>query len=384
MKRYIGFLAIVLVAVLFLFGTAAYADIQLAKGMDATVELVTGSTVTFNVKCEDLAGDGFENYLIDLQYDDEILGNPRIVDSSYPEGWTLYKGLFGKGRVTYFAADETVQNPSDEDLDIIIEFTVIGVSSKNKPFETSVIVSGAATEDGTYVNKTKTDSIEMILKGGVPLGTVFTEKGQGSYTVTGKNTVAFTKADKKAGSITIPATIKKGDITFKVTEIGKKAFSKNKKIKNVMIGKNVKTIGEQAFASATKLTTVKGNAALVTIGEGAFKGCIALKSFDFGKNLKTVGASAFENCSKLASASLYDKVATIGAKAFANCKGLKKLEIRSANLDDVSNVGKEAFSNTPKKMKVKIYIRDASVYKAVKKTLIERGINKKAGFERIK
>jgi len=73
------------------------------------------------------------------------------------------------------------------------------------------------------------------------------------YKVLTKSTVAFIKSmNKKA--ITVPATIKVGGKTFKVTQINANAF-KGSKIRTVTIGKNVNVIKKNAFkgSKATKI-----------------------------------------------------------------------------------------------------------------------------------
>lgn len=385
MKRYAGFLALVLIAVLFLFGTAASADVLvLDKRMNSDFKLVTGSTITITVDCKDLKGSSFENFLVDLDYDHNILGEAKVIQKSVPKGWTLYPGHTGKGRFTFFAADETAENPSGKKFSVAIEFKVTGYAAKDTPFTISVDVSGAADVNGKYIPRMASDSKTMTLKGGIPVGTVITGNDKCEYIVTGKKEVSFYKAAKKATSVTIPATIDKGGIRFKVTGIWDKAFSGNTRVKTVKIGKNVKTIGEQAFASATSLTSVKGNTGLVTIKQGAFKGCRALKSFAFERKLTTLEASAFEGCTSLSSAVLYEKVSFVGAKAFYNCKGLKTLTIRTTKLDDTSTVGKQAFKGTPKKMKVKIYTGDRTLFDEIKETLIDRGVSRRATFKRVR
>ena len=90
-------------------------------------------------------------------------------------------------------------------------------------------------------------------------------------------TVAFTKAYNKT-SVTVPATIKAGGKTYKVTQINAKAF-KGSKIRMVTIGKNVKTIKKNAFAKskATKLI-VKTK----LLKKSKVKGCLK------GSKIKTV------------------------------------------------------------------------------------------------
>lgn len=76
------------------------------------------------------------------------------------------------------------------------------------------------------------------------------------------------KTEKK---ITIPATVKIDGYTYKVTQIDNKAFYKNKRLTQVVIGKNVTKIGKQAFLSSSKLKKVDIKAdKLSTIGTQAF------------------------------------------------------------------------------------------------------------------
>ena len=78
---------------------------------------------------------------------------------------------------------------------------------------------------------------------------------------------------KKTSKITIPATIKIGNDTYKVTSVSKNALKNNKKLKTVVIGKNVTSIGKKAFFGCKNLKkiTVKSKI-LKKVGAKAFKG----------------------------------------------------------------------------------------------------------------
>lgn len=70
-------------------------------------------------------------------------------------------------------------------------------------------------------------------------------------------TVAFVALkNKKAKSITVPATVKINNQTFKVTTISKDAFKNCKKLKKVTVGKNVTSIGKNAFKNCSKLSKI--------------------------------------------------------------------------------------------------------------------------------
>ena len=102
--------------------------------------------------------------------------------------------------------------------------------------------------------------------------------GRGFYKVTksdAKNgTVSLVKPRKATEKkFTVPGTVKIDGVTFKVTEISKNAFKNNKKLTQVIIGKNVSKIGANAFNGAKKLKkiTIKSTQ-LKKVGSKAFKG----------------------------------------------------------------------------------------------------------------
>ncbi len=103
---------------------------------------------------------------------------------------------------------------------------------------------------------------------------------QAQYKITNlseaKKTVSYVKPNTKKAALSVPATVKIQGETFKVTEIAKKAFYKNKKLKRVAIGKNITKIGDKAFY-----------------------GCKSLKKVTIkSKKISKVGKKAFGNTSK--------------------------------------------------------------------------------------
>ena len=77
-----------------------------------------------------------------------------------------------------------------------------------------------------------------------------------SDAVNGTVSAVKLKATKKT-KVTIPAAVKIGNYNFKVTAIGKNAFKNSRKLKSIVIGKNVKNIGTGAFLKGCE--TVKRN-----------------------------------------------------------------------------------------------------------------------------
>lgn len=99
-------------------------------------------------------------------------------------------------------------------------------------------------------------------------GIEYTAPSQGN-----KCTVVVTYGKKASGNVTIPDKITFAGKEYKVTEIADKAFEKNKKIKKITLGKNIKTIGKQAFFKCKNLNQVTIRSTSVKkIGSKAFYG----------------------------------------------------------------------------------------------------------------
>lgn len=79
--------------------------------------------------------------------------------------------------------------------------------------------------------------------------------------------------NKKKSKITIPATVKKNGYSFRVTAVNKQVFQKNRKITDVVIGKNVGSIGAKSFYGCQKLKSVRFMGVKAPkIGSKAFSG----------------------------------------------------------------------------------------------------------------
>lgn len=107
---------------------------------------------------------------------------------------------------------------------------------------------------------------------------------------------------KNTTTVKVPDTVIVDNITYTVTAIADKAFSSNKKIKNVSIGKNVISIGKDAFKNCTKLKNVEiKSTSLNKVGANAFSGDksltkITLKSTKLTKN--SIGKNALKGTNK--------------------------------------------------------------------------------------
>lgn len=154
------------------------------------------------------------------------------------------------------------------------------------------------TDDKSVVdNKVKNQNGSKEVKKGDVLTS---NKGVYKVTDTKKKTVEYTKAkNKKASTVSIPSEIKINKKKYKVTSIAANAFRNNKKLKKVVIDKNVKKIGKNAFRGCKKLNSVTIGKNVESIGNHAFYGCKKLNTIEIKTpKLKKVGKAAFKKIAK--------------------------------------------------------------------------------------
>ncbi len=99
------------------------------------------------------------------------------------------------------------------------------------------------------------------------------------YRVTGAATAEYVgplSSDKK--KVLIADTIEYNGKVYKVTSVAKDAFKNNKRITEVVVGKNVTIIKDRAFANAKALKKVTLGKNVTKIGKHAFKGSKKLKT----------------------------------------------------------------------------------------------------------
>ncbi len=159
-----------------------------------------------------------------------------------------------------------------------------------------------------------------------------------------KMTATVTSCDKKAVSVTIPATVTKGGKTYKVTAIGDNAFYSNTKLLEVFISDNVKTIGSFAFTKCTGLETVVIGDGCTTLGGSAFYGCAKLVNLTLGAKVQYIGSYVFSNCYSLKNVVLSDVVTSLGSEVFNKCYALESVTIGN----NVTTINKNMFYNCNK------------------------------------
>lgn len=148
--------------------------------------------------------------------------------------------------------------------------------SKSKPVGNYTYTCKLTSGSYSQVTKAATVTVKAPAKG----KKYKDDKKMATYKVTkaradGKGTVEYVKpVNKKKSVVTIPATVKIGGVTYKVTSIAKNAFKGNKNIKRLTIEKNVEKIGAKAFYGCKKLKTITIKTTKLKakkIGAAAFK-----------------------------------------------------------------------------------------------------------------
>ncbi len=100
--------------------------------------------------------------------------------------------------------------------------------------------------------------------------------GKYAYKITSSNSVKLTTIPKTTKTLNVPDTITYNGKKFKVTSIQCNVSDQSKKLKKIVIGKNIKTIESYAFNNCTNIKKI------------IFK----------SKNLKKIGKNAFKNINK--------------------------------------------------------------------------------------
>ena len=152
--------------------------------------------------------------------------------------------------------------------------------------EQKVTLAGAVTcpdtidSNGVSLSTSITVTISAASSDEKDSKTKKSDDGKATYNITASDakekTVTYVApVNKKQSKVTIPSTVLIDGVKYKVTAIEKNAFKNNKKIKTVIIGKNVKNIGAKAFYGCKNLKNITIKTTKLTaktVGSKAFKG----------------------------------------------------------------------------------------------------------------
>ena len=108
-------------------------------------------------------------------------------------------------------------------------------------------------------------------------------------------TVGWNGYTAPTGSLTIPATVVNGGVSYSVTAIDRMAFQNCYGITEVVIPGSVVSIGQRAFAEDTSLVTALLQEGVQRIDLMAFSSCTHLDTIELPSTLTRIAVSAFDN-----------------------------------------------------------------------------------------
>ena len=146
-------------------------------------------------------------------------------------------------------------------------------------------------------------------------------------------TVTRTILGFQGGEITIPATIKKGMISYPVTGVGNMAFASCPQRVSVTFSGNIDSIGDSAFEYCPALESVTFPGDVGSIGDSAFVNCAALKTVTFSGNVGNIGSDAFMFCTELKNVTFSGDVDNIEDNAFEGCTALTMIYVPASMPD---------------------------------------------------
>lgn len=135
----------------------------------------------------------------------------------------------------------------------------------------TAVITAKSADGNAKGNITITVSVK--LPGVLENRTIDNRNYQITASTESEKTVKLLKSLKKGKKVVIGADVTIEDYPYLITEIDDKAFQKDKKMTQVIIGANVKVIGKSAFANCSKLKKITIQSTNITkIGKNAFKG----------------------------------------------------------------------------------------------------------------
>ncbi|MCH5299110.1 MAG: leucine-rich repeat domain-containing protein [Ruminococcus sp.] len=216
-------------------------------------------------------------------------------------------------------------------LSIILASTMI--FSATSMINVSAAADTPETTETAAVQETTPETVEPTVPA-TEETTPYEDNTKKDYTYSiNDETVAITKYNGNAKSVTIPDTIEGKAVKI----IEKEAFMDNSKIQRVTIGGNVTTIGEKAFANCKKLASVTFGKNVKSIGWDAFSDCKRLKTVTLPSKLKKLKPGVFQNTA-LHTIKIGENIESISPSALW-IDSLMKITVASGNKNYSSKAG---------------------------------------------
>ena len=147
-------------------------------------------------------------------------------------------------------------------------------------------------------------------------GLTFTT-GSGVATVTGYN--------DQATYVKIPFMYKNGSNTYKVTQIGDRAFE-NSPLESISIPNSITTIGSYAFDGCSSLTSTTIPNSVITVSRNAFYGCSSMEYAMIPNSVTSIGQSAFAY-SGIKFVVLPNTISSLGGSSYSSCTNLIDVKV---------------------------------------------------------
>ena len=137
-------------------------------------------------------------------------------------------------------------------------------------------------------------------------------------------------------------------VPLTVRVLGMESFSETKKLKFVVLPRNIINIQYGAFSSSG-IRSINLPESLQSIGEAAFKECENLGSIKIPNSVSYLGNSVFSNCSSLSSVVMSNSVTIIPSRAFEYCSSLNSF-VWGNSIERINSLAFLYCSKLPKKI----------------------------------
>ena len=227
--------------------------------------------------------------------------------------------------ITIPASVKKIGNTTDNSREVFYQCYAlenISVSSGNTAYKS---VDGVLyTADGTTLiqyPQNKTDKAYKMIDEATKIDFLAFNYTQNLQTIDFNNVTAF--ADKAVyGNQALQEIVLKN-----AASLGNQAFSGNREVTSVLLGKAPTTVGKSVFSSCTNLTSVTLPDDMQELPNGMFAFCTALKTLTFPAQLKSIGDSCFDAAGLAGDLVIPESVKNIGFVAFRNCHGLTSITV---------------------------------------------------------
>lgn len=135
------------------------------------------------------------------------------------------------------------------------------------------------------------------------------------------------KSGPRSGDLVIPSDVTDPSTgkAYKVTSIGRVAFTLCRGLTSLRLPSGLTSIGDFAFDGCTGLISLTLPSSLTSIGYCAFRACHSLTSLTIPSGIISIGKAAFVSCRGLTSLTLPLGLTSIGEYAFLGCTNLSSM-----------------------------------------------------------